>query len=214
VLCRKGDIVKGRALLLLFCGLLLSGCYIQSLNKFYTDDLKIELPRIEGEWISIIQMGDDVSSKKNISPWKFTKDKIETYDENNKYSELEVVYFKIGDDLFMEFTAGRPSKSSGDVGNLFWSAGLTVTYSVCRITFIDDNLIIIPLNYKWFEDRMKEKKLDLNCVKTDSNCIFTAPAEKWISFLKKYGSDKDVFSESCKFVFKKPSDRPDTGAGK
>jgi len=203
--------MKKKVLLLLFCGLLLSSCYIQSLNKFYTDDLKVELPQIEGEWNSIIQMGEDVSNKKNISPWKFTKDKIETYDENNKYSELEAVYFKIGDNLFMEFTAGRPSKSLGDIGNFFWSAGITGTYSLCRVTLTDDNLVIIPLNYKWFEDRMKEKTLNLGCVKTDNNCIFTAPTEQWTSFLKKYGSDKDVFSESYKFVFKKLRKKPDTG---
>lgn len=206
--------MKEKVLLLLFC-VLLSGCYIQSLNKFYTDDLKTELPQIAGEWISIIHMGEDVSNK-NISPWKFTKGKIETYDENNKYSELEVVYFKIGDNLFMDFTAGNPSKASKDIGNFFWGAGVTHTHSLCRITFGDDNLVIIPLNIDWFEDRIKEKKLNLSLVKADkdSNYIFTAPTDQWISFLKTYASDKDVFSEKYKFVFKKLYNKPDAGDGK
>ena len=206
--------MKNKVLLLLLC-VFLSGCYVQSLNKFYTDDLKIEIPQIVGEWISIIHMGKDVSNK-NISQWKFTKDKIETYDEDNKYAELEVVYFKIGDNLFMDFTAGKPSKASDDIGNFFWGAGVTLVHSLCRVTFRDGNLVMTPLNVEWFEDRIKEKKLDLSFVKADkdSNYIFTAPPEQWITFLKTYANDKDVFSEKYKFVFKKPYNKPDAGDGK
>lgn len=195
----------------------LTGCYVQSLNKFYTDNLKIELPQIAGEWISIIHMGKDVSNKK-ISPWKFTKDTIETYDEDDRYSALNVVYFKIHDNLFMDFTAGNPLKGSEDFFNFFWGAGITLTHSLCKVSIEDDKLIIIPLNIEWFEDRIKEKKLNLSFVKADreSNYIFTAPTRQWISFLKKYASDKDVFDEKHRFVFKKKKlhDQPDAGGGK
>jgi hypothetical protein len=50
-----------KALLMFFC-VLLSGC-VQSLNQFYTNDLKIELPQISGEWIWISWQGEDVSKR-------------------------------------------------------------------------------------------------------------------------------------------------------
>ena len=203
--------MKIKVLLLLSC-FLLSGCFIQSLNKCYTDDLKIELPQISGEWISLIQQGNDVSDK-NILPWKFPKyernsdsgDTIETYDSNNEYSELDVAYFKIGDNIFMDFTAGNPSRQNASMGNAFWWYGVTRTHSVCKIIFANDNLIIMPLNYKWFEDKIKKKTMNLSFIQADKDSyrIFTATAEQWVSFLKTYGSDKDLFSEEYKFVFKK-----------
>ena len=114
-----GKTMKIKLLLLLSC-VLLSGCYIQSLNKFYTDDRKVELPQIEGAWLPTVQIGQDVSNK-NISPWVFTEDKIESYDVDNKFAELEVVYFKIDDSLFMDFSAGKPFKDTKEqFGNFFW----------------------------------------------------------------------------------------------
>jgi hypothetical protein len=179
--------------------------------------MKVELPQIEGAWLPTVQIGQDVSNK-NISPWVFTEDKIESYDVDNKFAELEVVYFKIDDSLFMDFSAGKPFKDTKEqFGNFFWGAGITRTHSVCRITFKDDNLIIIPLNIEWFKERIKENKLDLSYVKADKsiNCIFTATTEQWVSFLKTYANDKDVFSDKYKFVFRKlDKDKADTNNGK
>jgi len=206
-----------KIILPLLLSVFLSGCYVQSLYKFYTDDLKIELPQIVGDWTSEILMGEDVSNKK-ISPWKFTQQNtIETYDKDNRYSELEVVYFRIGDNIFIDFTAGNPLRESRDFCNFFWGAGITLTHSLCKVSIEDNNLIIIPLNIKWFEDRIEKKKLGLSFVKADkdSNYIFTAPTNQWILFLKKYADDQDVFDEEYRFVFKKkePFDKADIGNG-
>jgi hypothetical protein len=200
----KEKIMMTKFLPLLLCSFL-SGCYVQSLNKFYTDDLKVELPQIAGEWISRIQAGNDVSDKK-ISPWKFTEDAIESYDEDDKYSELKVAYFKIGDNLFVDFTAGEPSTDdSGGVGNIFWGAGITLTHSLCRITIKDDSLIIVPMNIEWFEGKAEDKTLALSFVKADkdSNLIFTASAEQWVAFLRTHINDNDLFDDDLTFEFKK-----------
>ena len=195
--------MKKILLLLLFCGFL-SGCYVQSLNKFYTDDLTVKFPQVIGEWHSAIQMGDDVSVKK-ISPWKFTEDTMETYDEDNKYSELEVVYFKIGTNMFMDVTAGEPMKDSEDFGNGFWSVGITLVHSLCKIAVKEDTLVFVPMNMDWVEKKIENKKLKLSFVKADkdSNYIFTASSKEWASFLEKHADDKDMFNDEYKFVFKK-----------
>jgi hypothetical protein len=193
-----------RYLPFLLC-ILLSGCYVQSLNKFYTDDLKVELPQITGEWISTIHFGDDVSNKK-ISPWKFTENAIETYDSDDKYSELEVVYFRIGNNLLMDYTAGEPSKDdSKSCGNVFWSTGIALTHSLCRIIIKDDSLIMIPMNIEWLAEKIENKTLTLSFIKADkdSNYIFTASSEQWVEFLKTHADDKGLFDEDLRFEFKK-----------
>jgi len=151
-----------------------------------------------------MQMGEDVSDKK-ISPWSFTEDKIETYDKNDAFSELEVVYFKVGDSFFMDFTAGIPLKGSKEIGNIFWGAGVTPTHSLCKLAIDNRVLIIIPMNFEWIEKQIKEKRLKLSFVKADkdSNYIFTAPTKQWVSFLKTHSDDKNVFDEKYRFVLKK-----------
>ena len=193
-----------KPILALFLCAFLSGCYVQSLNRFYTEDLQVDLPQIVGEWLSTVQMGEDVT-RENVSPWRFTAKTIETYDENNKFSELETAYFKIGDSLFMDFTAGNPLKDSAEFCNIYWGAGITLTHSLCKVSLDGNRLVLIPLNFDWFEERIKEKKLQLSFVKADkeSNYIFTVPASRWVFFLKKYARDKEVFDEKYKFVFQK-----------
>ena len=196
---KKGKTMTKKILPLVLC-VLLSGCYVQSINKFYTDDLKVDLPLIEGEWSSVVQIGENVSGQK-IFPWEFLKDKVKTYDADNNFAELEVAYFKIGDDLFMDFTAGEPR----DGVNLFWGAGVTLTHSLCKVILREDELVLIPMDIEWFEKKIKQKDLIFSFVKADknSNYIFTATPGQWVAFLRAHANDKGVFNEKYRFVFKK-----------
>ncbi len=146
-------------------------------------------------------MGNDVSNKK-ITSWKFTEKSIETYDEENIYSKLDVVYFKVGDNHFIDLTAGEPKFET----NFYWGAGLTLVHSLCKIEIDKDTLTITPLDIEWFTDKIKNKQLNISYVKAiheDSNYIFTSTPKEWVAFLIKYGNDPDLFNEEYRFVFKK-----------
>ncbi len=192
-------------ILIVLLSLAVSGCYVQSLNVFCTDDTITAFPELMGEWKSEIQMGDAVTNKQ-ITSWTFKTNKVETYDPENTYSELEVVYFKVADTYFMDFTAGQPVKDKKEFGNFYWGAGLTRVHSLCKLDIKKSKLAIIPLNLKWFSERIKEGTLNIPYVKSkdkDSNFIFTATPEEWITFLKKYKDSEDVFNPEYKFVFTK-----------
>ena len=192
-------------ILVTILSLLVSGCYVQSLNVFYTDDAKTSVPELIGEWKPEIQMGESVTNKQ-ITSWRFTTNTVETYDEDNTYSELEVVYFKVKDSYFMDFTAGEPLKDKDSFGNFYWGAGLTLVHSLCKLEIKENELIIIPLDLEWFTDRIDEGKMTLPWVKAkhkDSNYIFTATPEEWMKFLKKHKDSNSVFNPEYKFVFMK-----------
>ena len=77
---------------------------------------------------------------------------------------------------------------------------------MCKLDIKKSKLAIIPLNLKWFSERIKECTLNIPYVKSkdkDSNFIFTATPEEWITFLKKYKDSEDVFNPEYKFVFTK-----------
>ena len=54
---------------------LVSGCIIKSIHPFYTDETKIDFSRINGDWKSITQLGDNVE-KKGIFAWTFNAKSI------------------------------------------------------------------------------------------------------------------------------------------
>ena len=190
-------------ILILVLSLLVSGCYVQSLNVFYTDDTIAAVPDLMGEWASEIHMGESVTNEQ-ITSWAFRTDTVDTYDGDNTYSELEVVYFKLDGTYFMDFTAGQPLKGKETFCNFFWGAGLTQVHSLCKLHIKKNRLTVIPLDIEWFTDRIKEGTLGLPNVKPkrkDSNHIFTATPEEWITFLKKHKDSGDVFNPEYRFVF-------------
>ncbi len=184
---------------------LLCGCYVQSVNVFFTPDLVTTVPDIKGEWISVVQLGKSLAGK-NIHPWKFGDKLVDTYDDRNKYGQLEVVYFKVGDSLFMDFTAGNISKDTGYYPSVYWAAGVFPCHSLCKLTLKKDSLVLIPLNYDWFYERIKGKKLSLKYIKpqgSETNYLFLADSSSWVQFLKKYADDTGVFDPKYRFVFKR-----------
>ncbi len=203
---------KLMVVLIPFC---LCGCYIQSINPFCSEEMKTELPRIHGEWKSLVQLGKN-SSDREIDPWKFTADRIETYDEHNVFSELETTYFKIGDAYFMDFIAGDPFPIRRKVGNIYWSAGVTFVHSLCRIRFPDDNrMIIIPLNPEWFVEQMKSGNPLMDFARRDmeSGLVSLASTEQWVEFIKSRMDDPDVFNDKYKFEFERITDKREDASG-
>ncbi|MDT8389688.1 MAG: hypothetical protein RRC34_04165 [Lentisphaeria bacterium] len=180
----------------------LCGCYVQSLNTFFTDDLKIELSDIEGQWVSVAQAGEAMEGEK-ITPWVFGEETIGTYDGKNNFSELDVTYFKIGETVYMDFTAGEPGDDFEKVCNSFWVAGITPVHSLCKVILQGDTLVMIPMSYEWFEKRIKEKTLKLHYVKAgeESLPVFTVSSKEWVAFLKQHGDDKTLFNEKYRYVF-------------
>ena len=198
-----GDMKKISAILTLL--VILSGCYVQSLNLFYTSELVTPVPQILGEWESIVQLGKDVSNLK-IHPWKFGEKAVETYDGENKFGELEVVYFKVNGNLFMDFTAGRMIPDKHYYPNIYWASAVLPCHSLCRVVLSKDTMIITPLDYDWFVDKIKKKQLSLKYIKPNystSNYVFISDSADWVDFLKKYGNDDRVFNPKRRFVFRK-----------
>ena len=187
--------------------LIVSGCYVQSINTFYTEDARIDLPELTGEWLSEIQMGDSVTNKQ-ITPWTFTTNTVSTYDPENAYSQLDATYFMVDGTYFMDSTAGQPQEGGGNCGNYYWFSGITLVHTLCKLEINTNSLTMTPLNLEWFTKRIDEGKLNLPYVKSDykdSNYIFTATPEDWIAFLKIYKDDAGVFDPKLAFVFKKKS---------
>ncbi len=177
--------------ILILISLLLAGCYIPSLNPFYTKDASIDLKGINGEWLLLKEFGEDVSGK-SIRPWVFRDDEVKAYNQDDQSAELNVEYFNVDDTIFIDVSAGEPEGFPKMCP--WWGIHLQPLHTVYKVSLSEDSLTITPLNPEWFKTSLKNKKISIPFVETqDEQLIVTAQSEEWIAFLKEYGSNDAVF---------------------
>lgn len=173
--------------------LFLPGCILQSFYPFYTSDVTIEMPQVHGKWKLIKSVGDDMSGK-NIDPWEFSEDGLITYSENNIAAEIEIVYFKVGENYFVDCMAADPDEEKM---NPYWVFLMRPIHSLCKLELQENTLKLIPVDIDALGTLMRERKIDLKIIKkadeSDIN-LFTATPSEWVEFLKNHGDDQKLFN--------------------
>jgi hypothetical protein len=179
----------------------LSGCFMQSVRPFYTENLLADMPEMQGAWHLVSQGKEDISSKYK-EPWRFSKDRIETF-EKGVASSLVVRYFNVEGSLFADLSPAEPEEGKGP--NPWWMMHALAVHSVCSVKPGKDSLSFTPLNGEWLYDRIKEKKILLPYMLAEGldHPVLTASPEELVTFLKKYKNDPDVFREENAFNFKR-----------
>lgn len=183
--------------------LLLTGCYVQSLNPFYTKKVVIDFPEIVGDW-NVIQHGNNYIPYAKQEPWRFKKNSVEIVDDKGIQSLMRTTYFKFGDTVFMDSTPTDPEEQSG-VGK-YWVAHVYPVHLLCKVIVEGDTLTLMPLNYDWFEKNKNSLRNEIPYIEIDEPMMFTATSEQWMSFLKKHKDTKGVFDQENAYILKQSKD--------
>ena len=194
--------MKKYFLFLLTLLFILSGCVVFSLEPFFTKSNKIMTPEyIISEWIPVMLEGNDVSGQ-DINLWKFENNKVLSFDTKNIAGEISITFFKVNDQLFCDTQAESPDNEKL---NQYWLYHLYPFHCLCKVSYQNDTLTFLPLNYEWIKGNVKEGKIKVPFVewKSEDTILFTATSEQWESFIKEYGDDQEAFSEEFAFVFRK-----------
>jgi len=187
---------------ILFLTSLLSGCFIQSFQPFYTDDLALDIPAVSGKWL-LVKKGNKDVSKDYPQPWVFTDNEITTF-EHNVSSILDVQYFMVADVTFVDLAPSEPDKDKGPNG--WWAIHTVPVHSVCKVELQADTLTLTPLNGEWIEEMLEEKKISLSFVTVDSDddqIVLTSSSEELVKFLKQYGSNAEAFPDNASHYFQR-----------
>ena len=180
----------------LLSALLLSGC-VQSLNPFYTDDVRIAMPELNGKWTLL----DDAGRPKQQKDWVFEDGRILTYSEKGGSGILDATWFKVGDQLYIDTTAHTPeSETVSD----WWTFHVMPVHILCKVERDDRKLTFKPLDLEWMKQALTNGLASLPVVKgkeTDM-ILFNAAPEQWMQFLKRLGTNEDAFTggNECAFV--------------
>jgi hypothetical protein len=188
--------------------ILLSGCWVQSLQPFHTPETTAKVPELAGSWKFVSQFGDDLT-RKEIRPWTFGK-LATIYDRNNVEGTLAYGLFKVGDHVYLDAIAGEPREEST---NAFWQCLVRPVHSLARVELKDDTLTLLPLSYEWLEKKVEAGEVSLPVLKCGQvkdwpKLLFNATPEQWEQLLKKHGGDEDAFPRKNALVFKRAAAAP------
>ncbi len=174
--------------------LLLLGC-VRSFNPFYTPDAIVDLPEANGTWVML----GEKNEPKNQKPWLFEEDRIVTYSEKGASGDLEVVYFRVGTNLFADTMAGSPDDR---VMSDWWTIHVLPFHLLCRMDISSNRLEFRPFNYDWLIGALNDGEVTLPSLSIEKNggLFFTATPSEWRAFLEKYGASENAFPTSHPYV--------------
>lgn len=180
---------------------LLSGCIVQSIQPFYTEDLVVELPSIRGKWRLATIEGK--AAEKQERPWEFTKDQIETYD-GEVSSRVSVTYFKVMDAVLADITVAPLRSDEGP--NVWWTIHVMPVHSLWRVELSGNSLMLTPLNYAWIRSLLAKKKPVLAHAESDDKdlrTLLTGPSKELVAFLRENVADPKAFLSTESYVFER-----------
>lgn len=177
----------------------LSGCFMQSLQPFCTETMRVDVPELIGEWRLVSAGGTDVSAR-YPEPWLFTSTVIRTHDKGIP-STLRVVWFKVEDTLFADLSADD-REYDGKL-NVWWAMHAVAVHSVCKVQFEDGMLSLIPLDGDWLLKKITQQEIPLSYAMVggrDHYALTSSPTEL-SAFLQKYRQSGEAFPAANAHVF-------------
>ena len=181
---------KFKYLLLVFIPFL-AGCVL-SLEPFYTDNVVIQMPALNGKW----QPADDQGNPENEHAWLIYDGDILTFDKG-KSGLLKVTYFSINGLNFAD-TSVDEERGYNDYQFFHFISG----HLVSRIDVKDNRLAVRPLDKDWFEEFIREHPFPGNVRSEEYTSLVTnVSSQDWVDFLEKYGADEKAFPEDRTMMF-------------
>lgn len=183
------------------------GCFIQSFRPFYTENLVVRMPEINGLWY-LTAKGEDDESEKYPEPWEFSDRSIVTIEKGIR-SALDVTWFRIGQTNFANLKASALDENAAP--NPWWGMHIIPVHSVCRVDFDRDVLRLTPLDGDWLIKKIQEKKIDLAMTAIDpedNHYALSATPPELVAFLSKSATDAEAFPSSATHVFRRLRPEP------
>lgn len=174
---------------------ILTGCFVQSLYPCHTEENLVKVPELVGAW----READDEKLKN--PPWVFGEDQtIVTYGEGTP-SAIEARYFRIGDHLFTDWTAGDPGDNAGI--NLYWRIHVMRTHSVLKVDLEGDRLALTPMDLEWATKTLSQDPPPLShlAAEEDDRPLITATPEDWETFLRQHAANDAAFKPDSAMNF-------------
>lgn len=194
--------------------ILCTGCFIQSLNPFYTRQSVVTMPQLPGNWQLVKELGKDLADMKDApvrDPWtivprngnKMTYYLVTACDKDNRKGTLKAVFFSVGGETYCDIMPVNVPES-----NKYVDIHLYPLHSLAKVELKDDVLTLRMMSRKWLQDAVKGKEVDMELVRWRQfgPVVSSVKSEVWIALLEKYGKIEGVFMNERAFELKRVKD--------
>ncbi len=168
--------------------ILMSGCFIKSLNPFYTKKDIVFDPSIIGTWV------DGDTSRwviKQQNKWPVEPEnsyQVEIIEKDGSVADFNAHLFRLNNQLYLDFYP------SGKIGtNDFVDATVVLTHSLAKVSYTASTIKIQWFNEVWFEQLLKQNRIRINHEKLPEGYLLTASTEELQKFIIKFGNDPLAF---------------------
>jgi hypothetical protein len=144
-----------------------------------------------------------------VKPWSFGEDRIRAHDEEGGASNLFVLYFKVGDQLYADLTAENPDEKTVNAVGMYWLLHMRTIHVLCRITSREGRLVLeyptaealcamadrdgVTLPYLQRSDPVRGGE-------PAPGTLFTATPKEWRAFLAEHGGEEGLFDGRVEFL--------------
>ena len=182
-------------LALLGASLIISGCYVKSLQPLYTDEDVVLDSTLVGTWI-------DVDS----TTWSFQESRSNSYDliyYEPKYDdesvpgdsvEFEVHLVSLDNSLFMDLFPGDVPVAS-HIRNLLYQLHLIPVHTFAKIWLKGDSLSISMFDAEWLLKLIDKEGVVISYESIEDDIVLSASTPDLQEFVLKFADDPKVFSE-------------------
>jgi hypothetical protein len=190
---------------------LCSGCIVQSLYPYYTQESRIALPEVAGKWQLVRELGSDLEAANKkaeekgekitvVTPWTIaartpgpgvTGYDVTSYDRNNREGKLYATFFTVDGQNYCDVMPTAPPKEA----SRYWYYNVYSVHVLFRVELKDGLLRLRFLDRQWMEKAIEAKEVTFPVVDKSRRILLNATAEEWKKFLEKYGKTEGVFSD-------------------
>jgi len=197
-------------------GLFMTGCFIKSLNPFYTKKDIVYDPKIIGTWVDD---DSDTWTIKQQMKWPIKPDssyQVEIVEKDGSMSSFNAHLFKLNKNLYLDFYP------NGKVGSSdLMEENMVLTHSLAKVQYTGSTIKIQWFNEFWLAQLFEQNKIRIRHEtmhgSDETSYLLTASTGDLQKFIIKYGDDpqafksnwehdpKDKEKEACTFILKKIS---------
>jgi len=183
---------------LIFLVIMVSGCLEQSSQPYYLKEYCVDVPELAGAW-DLLENKED--SQDSTATWFIEAENLKVYEANATISYLNIVFFRVDNDLFADITAGELKNNS--VGP-HWLLHVVSAHTLAKVVMSQDIVHLFPLNEEWLNQALENDSAQLRHLKAANSArLFTADSEEWIDFLKKHKDEEGFFDLENFYMLKK-----------
>jgi hypothetical protein len=168
------------------------GCYVQSLQPLYTDDIIVFDPELVGTWVAE-EDEEFVFTLTDTTRGVYTL----LSDEGGSRARFEAVLVELGGEKFLDLYPDAP-----DSENSLYMDHLLRVHNILHVELDADTLWASDFDAEWLEHTIDKKQVRIAHVPLDGAILLTAHVGNFEigGFFRKYAKTPEAFSEPVKLL--------------